>query len=163
MKRLSRSRRALKWVATLGGALTIAAWILGQWYVVDVSPRDGWHVRVVGGLIGFEAGPSTGGRFRPPFYAYIGAYRGGPLLVSERLGLRYPRVIGTGPYGLAVPAWICLLAMGLPATVLWWRDRRARPGYCPSCGYDLTGNVSGRCPECGVSTRPEHEYETATR
>ncbi len=22
--------------------------------------------------------------------------------------------------------------------------------YCLSCGYDLTGNVSGRCPECGT-------------
>ncbi len=26
--------------------------------------------------------------------------------------------------------------------------RRAR-GQCQKCGYDLTGNVSGRCPECG--------------
>ena len=24
-----------------------------------------------------------------------------------------------------------------------------RTGVCPICGYDLTGNVSGRCPECG--------------
>ncbi len=23
------------------------------------------------------------------------------------------------------------------------------PGSCQRCGYDLTGNVSGRCPECG--------------
>jgi uncharacterized paraquat-inducible protein A len=23
---------------------------------------------------------------------------------------------------------------------------------CPGCGYDLTGNVSGTCPECGRST-----------
>ena len=23
------------------------------------------------------------------------------------------------------------------------------PGHCQDCGYDLTGNVSGRCPECG--------------
>ena len=27
--------------------------------------------------------------------------------------------------------------------------RRERLGLCPSCGYDLTGNVSGTCPECG--------------
>ncbi|MBI5764999.1 MAG: hypothetical protein HZA51_15895 [Planctomycetes bacterium] len=23
-------------------------------------------------------------------------------------------------------------------------------GSCQSCGYNLTGNVSGRCPECGT-------------
>lgn len=28
------------------------------------------------------------------------------------------------------------------------RRRRIPPGRC-ACGYDLTGNVSGRCPECG--------------
>lgn len=25
---------------------------------------------------------------------------------------------------------------------------RVRPGFC-ACGYDLTGNITGRCPECG--------------
>lgn len=26
--------------------------------------------------------------------------------------------------------------------------RRLPKGLCPNCGYDLTGNTSGRCPEC---------------
>jgi 7-keto-8-aminopelargonate synthetase-like enzyme len=30
-------------------------------------------------------------------------------------------------------------------------EREAR-GFCRRCGYDLTGNVSGRCPECGTPT-----------
>jgi len=25
-----------------------------------------------------------------------------------------------------------------------------RPCECSKCGYNLTGNVSGRCPECGT-------------
>jgi hypothetical protein len=29
------------------------------------------------------------------------------------------------------------------------RWRRRRRGRCICCGYDLTGNVSGICPECG--------------
>lgn len=29
------------------------------------------------------------------------------------------------------------------------RWRRRRRGRCVKCGYDLTGNVSGVCPECG--------------
>ncbi|MCB9853549.1 MAG: hypothetical protein H6819_10670 [Phycisphaerales bacterium] len=30
--------------------------------------------------------------------------------------------------------------------------RRNRPGSCAHCSYDLTGNASGVCPECGEST-----------
>lgn len=29
------------------------------------------------------------------------------------------------------------------------RRLRLRRGLCIKCGYDLTGNVSGACPECG--------------
>jgi hypothetical protein len=28
------------------------------------------------------------------------------------------------------------------------------PGYCPQCGYSLTGNISGVCPECGGKVNP---------
>jgi hypothetical protein len=49
-----------------------------------------------------------------------------------------------------VPLWLLLLATGVPTALLFWRDRRRiPPGHCQTCGYDLTGNVSGRCPECG--------------
>ena len=40
-------------------------------------------------------------------------------------------------------------ALGL----IWFRQRRARrvrAGLCPRCAYNLTGNVSGVCPECGA-------------
>ena len=30
------------------------------------------------------------------------------------------------------------------------RWHRARRGLCVRCGYDLTGNISGVCPECGT-------------
>jgi predicted amidophosphoribosyltransferase len=31
------------------------------------------------------------------------------------------------------------------------KHRRTRGGpICPRCGYSLTGNVSGVCPECGT-------------
>jgi len=39
-------------------------------------------------------------------------------------------------------------------TVVIWRKHAHRPPFdprgivCASCGYDLRGNVSGRCPEC---------------
>jgi hypothetical protein len=40
------------------------------------------------------------------------------------------------------------LVAGLIAPYL--RSRPPIPGRCRECGYDLTGNVSGICPECGL-------------
>ena len=53
-----------------------------------------------------------------------------------------------------LPCWIPFLLVALPTGILFWRDHRRRitPGHCKKCGYDLTGNVSGRCPECGKVT-----------
>jgi hypothetical protein len=42
------------------------------------------------------------------------------------------------------------LIVALATAYLWWSDRRRiPPGHCRKCGYNLTGNVSGVCPECG--------------
>ncbi|HWB20915.1 MAG TPA: hypothetical protein VG711_11485 [Phycisphaerales bacterium] len=41
-------------------------------------------------------------------------------------------------------AFVMWLPMGI-----WKRARRKARGMCERCGYDLRGNVEGRCPECG--------------
>jgi hypothetical protein len=52
-----------------------------------------------------------------------------------------------------IPLWILLALIALPTAGLWYIDRRrCPPGFCRHCGYNLTGNVSGRCPECGTPT-----------
>ena len=33
--------------------------------------------------------------------------------------------------------------------VFWERAKLGKEPECGQCGYNLTGNVSGRCPECG--------------
>jgi hypothetical protein len=49
-----------------------------------------------------------------------------------------------------LPLWLPVLVTTLPALLFWlWWDRSPRLGNCQEWGYDLTGNVSGRCPECG--------------
>ena len=47
--------------------------------------------------------------------------------------------------------WLPAVAAALPPA--FWLAHRLRrrppPGLCRRCGYNLTGNVSGNCPECG--------------
>jgi hypothetical protein len=55
------------------------------------------------------------------------------------------------PRARTTPLWMPLVIVGSLAAWLWHLDRRRpAPGAC-RCGYDLTGNTSGRCPECGQS------------
>jgi hypothetical protein len=60
---------------------------------------------------------------------------------SERLEMLVPLAIG-----LAI-SW-CGTCVGLHP----WRRIRL-PGRCRKCGYNLSGNVSGVCPECGAVWR----------
>jgi hypothetical protein len=59
-----------------------------------------------------------------------------------------------GQVGMYV--WLALaLVVGLTVAWVTWKrsepaDRQER-GLCTRCGYDLTGNVSGVCPECGTA------------
>ena len=53
-----------------------------------------------------------------------------------------------------IPLWGPLVLLLAWPTVAFLRGplrrwRRRRKGLCLACGYDLTGNVSGVCPECG--------------
>jgi hypothetical protein len=60
-------------------------------------------------------------------------------------------IVGNG-VAVFVPHWLfCLIFFSMPSLwVLRWRwARRPARGTCASCGYNLTGNVSGVCPECG--------------
>ena len=55
---------------------------------------------------------------------------------------------------LTVSALGCVVTLAL---YLWLYRRRIRlgqhaaHGLCVHCGYNLTGNVSGVCPECGTA------------
>ena len=81
-------------------------------------------------------------------------------LVSERmrpqLGLSRPHMRMLGARSrIAVPV-ACLLAYPVTAVLRQRaRRRRLRPGFCPCCQYNLTGNTSGVCPECGHATQCE--------
>jgi hypothetical protein len=71
-----------------------------------------------------------------------------PRFDYERSDMTYIRA--------TVPIWIPLALVLLPIGLAWLRRRRAPIGpLCETCGYNLTGNVSGRCPECGETIQPQ--------
>ena len=56
---------------------------------------------------------------------------------------------------IGIPLWrVAILLAAYPAIALirgpLRRWRRKKRGQCLKCGYDLTGNESGVCPECGT-------------
>ncbi len=52
---------------------------------------------------------------------------------------------------IVIPLWLPLACMTILALVLFIRNRARRiQGLCRKCDYDLTGNKSGVCPECGT-------------
>lgn len=62
--------------------------------------------------------------------------------------LRFPGIWADGqPLAILTIATPPAVLVGLVVHLL--RNRRPQPGQC-ECGYDLTGDVSGRCPECGT-------------
>lgn len=60
-----------------------------------------------------------------------------------------------GDWVYKLPLWVPFVIVGIPTAALWRRDRRFPAGHCQSCGYDLTGNKSGVCPECGCNIGQE--------
>jgi hypothetical protein len=42
-------------------------------------------------------------------------------------------------------------------------ERVLNPALCKNCGYDLTGNVSGCCPECGAVVHWDAVYQSEPR
>jgi len=60
-------------------------------------------------------------------------------------------------WAVLLPLWLLFVIVAMPTLYLWWTERSFPPGHCQKCGYDLTGNVSGRCPECGTLVGSEKE------
>ena len=166
VRRRSRTRRVLKWVATsAGGALLL---LCGLSSCYPLNWNTGGHIGGIrSGRLWVSELPAASqavafswsiGRFSNPLPAYV---PDGVVGIPASPYWWRPKNwadAGTTALGLRwwfISMWVALCVIAVPAAVLWWADRPRRPrrsrlAYCQKCGYNLTGNVSGRCPECGT-------------
>jgi DNA-directed RNA polymerase subunit RPC12/RpoP len=126
-----------------------------------VSPSLAWHLAQVSlvvaiGVAGLVAATCVG------IIAFASRWRR-PVAAVGLLALLFAGVVAAGLVGdrrnliLGRPAagwaWVVLVAtMAWFALVPRRHRRRAGPPRCAACRYDLTGNESGTCPECGTLT-----------
>jgi hypothetical protein len=153
MKRRPRLRRILKWAGTAVCLLLIGLFALSMRYQVDwKNPDASVHLAFWAGHVILDSSATA-----RPLMSRPGWHFGrisGPLRDLAAVPFRPPSVYwSAGRIRLECPLWIPLVLAAAPTVILWRRDRhRPPPGHCQKCGYNLTGNVSGRCPECGMKT-----------
>jgi len=99
-------------------------------------------------------------RQSPPFVSLFQPKT--PLYVdSSLIGFGYaasPDWSGVIRNLVQVPHWFLALFFTIFPTIWfikWNKRRKLGPNACPGCGYDLTGNESGACPECGAQLKAE--------
>ncbi len=147
-----RLRRFAKWAGLSMCLLLASAFALteGKW---------GPAYRFASG-IHFGVGNATLAVFNelPPLFPFQGwvscfVNPNGDIVVSSsslatiRSGVPIPLYDGRGR---SVRFRTLFFLAALPAAILWYPQVRHASGHCRKCGYNLTGNVSGVCPECGT-------------
>lgn len=87
---------------------------------------------------------------------YLGAYASFPtagivwlLTGGQRAGSTYYLTV-LASNAIIYPLFAVLLLLN--------RERQNPPFACRKCAYDLTGNVSGVCPECGMPVDPTQQF-----
>lgn len=153
--KLSRIRRAVKWSGLAACVAAITIWAATLRVLAGYSGMS-CDVYVGGGVLWINSISSKSALGWQTFDARQVSF-GGRLVPETGISrswtssgqLRRTRYFN-------IPLWIPVLAMAVPTVWVWRRDRRVPPGYCQSCGYNLTANVSGACPECGTTTSWGH-------
>jgi hypothetical protein len=163
------------------GAAVVGLWVRSYWYSDTVGwaePARGWgfNVNSFQGSVTLSAGWT---REAPPAWRRV-QRRAGPFVgtiearytrsshdgIGRRSGEESYQVMGpfghfvTVQHDYRVHAWygphaaVAAVVAGPAGWAVWRRGRAGRfgRGRCAACGYDLTGNVSGVCPECGAVT-----------
>jgi hypothetical protein len=149
MKQRWRIRCVIKWLGLVACILSLVAYLASTAFYAGFTDSQNFTVRFKPGAVTFFAPEQPVGA-PVEFEAWAGRYTNGVYLVRWR----WPST--SESYDLCVrgrvwtlPFWVACLAGAAVWGISVVGDRRQLVvGHC-RCGYDLTGNVSGRCPECG--------------
>jgi hypothetical protein len=154
-----RGSRTLRYVLLIGMVLCLVvavAWCLNRRFTL-VWVKSGRVIGLMGGGAILEYDDPLSRYLPDGFYRFREA--------DGQAARRWPRIEWSLPANAAerfvsiktvfVPFWLLLIIFAVPPSLAfvrgplrrWWRLRNSR---CLLCGYNLTGNVSGRCPECGT-------------
>ena len=162
MRPPARTNRILKWTGAGLSALTLGMWMLSQWCEVRYRATTHSLVWMDRGMIGVvDANVDLGLALIPSDFKRTGIAWHTATLAD--LGLVFPwQPYETQYNGLTVKTiivssprialWFPILLIAIPTAWLWHRDRRThrfRTGHCTICDYNLMGNTTGICPECG--------------
>ena len=154
---MKRTRRyifnTLTVVSVLLALATVGLWVDSYWRhlrLIHVNEQE--TVRFISsgpdGLIVFGhaviAGRASADTWSPTWHSNE---RVGTLTLDQFTGFAFNEPTWE------IPHWFLTLGFAiLPAIWLykWNKRRKLGSNACASCGYDLTGNESGECPECGA-------------
>ncbi|QDV91086.1 hypothetical protein RAS2_21760 [Phycisphaerae bacterium RAS2] len=117
---------------------------------------DAWVLLRLGTLhVALVSTVEPDGLFGWPFWGPSGGWAHDWYNEIQAPQIRWPGWVGNPAdlghsWQIDLPLWIPLALGAVWALAGWHRgDHIALATHCKACGYDLTGNVSGRCPECG--------------
>jgi hypothetical protein len=150
MRRRTRWTRAGKWAGVVTLAVIAILWLGSGWfaaYRIWPTGQGEQHLQIGGGIVLYyhsrdrlEPTASTGCFLRSAeFRAH---WRWVPVRFGHQRGTSMTEY-------MYLPLWVPWVAVLFPTVWLWFFDRRP-PGSCAKCGYDLKGNTTGVCPECGA-------------
>ena len=113
------------------------------------------HISVGAGRLRFGMYPGyvrIGWSDAPALHQGVNVWLSGPRLLWSFEWFDGLLATADGSYvrarSVVIPLWSIVAVLGV--LVLARSKRRVLVGHCNCCRYDLTGNVSGTCPECGT-------------